>query len=186
LNLKKLLKQIKLNEENISMVLGAMVIVIVGILVVNYFKDKRGETTPVALTTSDINQVEVGKTHTVVKGETLWAIAEEAYGSGYNWTDLYNANKLKNSKVEVGQKLEIPTVTAKKPTVTKPVATVKQAEKVSQTISGDKYTIQKGDSLWSISVSAYGDGYKWTSVAKANKLVNPNVIHPGNVLSLPR
>lgn len=167
------------------MVLGALVIVIVGILIVNYFKDKRGETTPVALTTTN-KQIEVGKNHTVVKGETLWAIAEEAYGSGYNWTDIYNANKLKNQKVEVGQKLEIPTVTAKQPTVTKSVATVKQAEKVSQTITGDKYTVQKGDSLWSVAVKAYGDGYKWALVAKANKLSNPNVIHAGNVLTLPR
>ena len=183
MNLKKLLKQIKLNEESISMVLGALVIVIVGVLIVNYFKDKRGETTPVALTTSTTNQIEVGKTHTVVKGESLWAIAEEAYGSGYNWTDIYNANKLKNAKVEIGQKLEIPEVTAKKPTVTKKVAVVNPTEK---SITGDKYTVVKGDTLWSISVKAYGDGYKWVSVAKANKLVNPNVIHVGNVLTLPR
>jgi nucleoid-associated protein YgaU len=184
LNLKKLLKQIKLNEENISMVLGALVIVIVGILIVNYFKDKRSQTLPEALTTT--NQTQVGKSHTVIKGETLWAIAEEAYGSGYNWTDIYNANKLTNSKVKVGQKLEIPIATAKQPTVTKTVATVSQSEKVSQTITGDKYTVQKGDTLWSVAVKAYGDGYKWVTIAKANKLVNPNVIHAGNVLVLPR
>jgi nucleoid-associated protein YgaU len=181
-NLKKFLKTLKLNEESISMVLGALVIVIVGILIVNYFKDKRGETTPVALTTT-ADKVEVGKTHTVVKGETLWGIAEEAYGSGYNWVDLYKANNLTNSKVEVGQKIEIPEVSAKQPTSTKKVATVTT---VSQTITGDKYTVVKGDSLWNISVRAYGDGYKWVEVAKANKLVNPNVIHVGNVLTLPR
>jgi nucleoid-associated protein YgaU len=44
----------------------------------------------------------------------------------------------------------------------------------------------KGDSLWKIAVRAYGDGYKWVSIAKANKLVNPNLIHSGNVLTLPR
>jgi nucleoid-associated protein YgaU len=40
--------------------------------------------------------------------------------------------------------------------------------------------------LWTIAVRAYGDGYKWTEIAKANKLVNPNLIHPGNVFVLPR
>lgn len=166
------------------MVLGALVIVIVGILIVNYFKDKRGETTPVALTTT-ADKVEVGKTHTVVKGETLWAIAEEAYGSGYNWTDIYNANKLTNSKVEVGQKIEIPEVAAKQPTTTKEIVK-SETNTVSQVITGDKYTVVKGDNLWNISVRAYGDGYKWVEVAKANKLSNPNVIHVGNVLTLPR
>lgn len=169
------------------MVLGAMVIVIVGILVVNYFKDKPNQTLPEALTTT--NQTEVGKTHTVVKGETLWGIAEEAYGSGYNWVDLYNANKLKNQKVEVGQKIEIPTVTAKQPTVSKTVAktTVTNTKiTVNQAIEGNTYTIVKGDSLWNIAVKAYGDGYRWVSIAKANKLVNPNIIHTGNVLTLPR
>lgn len=164
------------------MILGAFVIVVVGILIVNYFKDKKGETTPTALTTTD--QIQVGKTHTVTKGETLWGISEEAYGSGYNWTDVYKANKLTNEKVEVGQKLEIPEVTVKQPTVTKTVTTVVNAD--SQKVESDKYTVAKGDSLWSISVRAYGDGYKWVNVAKANKLTNPNKIHVGNVLTLPR
>jgi nucleoid-associated protein YgaU len=48
------------------------------------------------------------------------------------------------------------------------------------------YTVVKGDSLWSIAVKAYGDGYKWVSIAKANKLDNPNVIHAGNVLVIPK
>lgn len=169
------------------MVLGALVIVIVGILIVNYFKDKPSQTLPEALTTT--NQIQVGKTHTVVQGETLWAIAEEAYGSGYNWTDIYTANKLTNAKVEVGQKLEIPAVTAKEPTgskLSKVTDLPTEPKTENQTITTDKYTVVKGDTLWSISVKAYGDGYKWVNVAKANKLVNPNVIHVGNVLTLPR
>lgn len=44
----------------------------------------------------------------------------------------------------------------------------------------------KGDHLWGIAVRAYGDGYKWVEIARENNLVNPNLIHPGNVLSLPR
>lgn len=181
MNLKKLLKQIKLNEESISMVLGAVVIVIVGILIVNYFKDKKGVMTPTALTTN--NQIQVGKTHIVTKGETLWAIAEVAYGSGYNWVDLYSANKLTNEKVEVGQTLEIPTVTVKEPTVTKSVTTVTAN---TQTVTSESYTVVHGDTLWNVAVRAYGDGYKWVNIAKANKLTHPNVIHAGNVLVLPR
>ena len=163
------------------MVLGALVIVIVGILIVNYLKDKRSQTLPEALTTS--NQSQIGKVHTVAKGETLWAISEDVYGSGYNWTDVYKANNLKSEKIEVGQELTLPNVPAKQPTATKQVSIVAPA---TQAITGNSYTVVHGDSLWKIAVRAYGDGYKWVEIAKANNLVNPGIIHSGNVLVLPR
>jgi nucleoid-associated protein YgaU len=180
-NLKKFLKNLKLNEESISMVLGALVIVIVGILIVNYFKDKRSQTLPEALTTT--NQTQVGKSHTVVKGETLWSISEDVYGSGYNWTDVKKANDLKSENIEVGQVLTLPNVSAKQPTATKQVATISQG---SETIAASSYTVVHGDSLWKVAVRAYGDGYKWVEIAKANSLNHPNLIHAGNVLTLPR
>lgn len=152
-------------------------IVIVGVLVVNYFKDKKGETIP-ALTT----QTEVGSTHTVVAGETLWSIAEDNYGSGYNWVDIKSANSLTTDTIEIGQELSIPQVSAKTPTST---VSIEQTETLTS-IDGGSYTVTKGDSLWSIAVRSYGDGYKWVDIAKANELVNPNIIHPGNVLTLPR
>jgi nucleoid-associated protein YgaU len=175
-DLKKFLKKIKLNEETISMVLGAIVIVIVGILIVNYFKDKSGGTIPGASTQVGANE------HVVVKGETLWSIAENSYGSGYNWVDIKSANKLKLDTVEVGQKLTIPDVSPKQPTSTGKTAVVTQ----TKAISGDTYTVVKGDCLWNIAVKAYGDGFKWVEIAKANKLVKPNIIHAGNILTLPR
>ena len=177
-DLKSFLKTVKLNEENISMVLGALVIVIVGILVVNYFKDKKSEVLP---TLTD--QSASTKEHVVVKGETLWSIAEDSFGSGYNWVDVKSANNLKSDKIEVGQKLTLPDVAAKKPTVTKQTLTVQDNQKA---ITGDTYTVVKGDSLWDISVRAYGDGYKWVEVAKDNNLKNPNVIYVGTVLTLGR
>ncbi len=180
-DLKKFLKNLKLNEESISMVLGALVIVIVGILVVNYFKDKRSQTLPEALTTT--NQSQIGKTHKVVKGETLWSISEDVYGSGYNWTDVYKANKLTSENLEVGQELTLPDVSSKQPTATKQISTI---NKTATAISGSTYTVVKGDFLWEIAIRAYGDGYKWVEIAKANKLKNPNIIHSGNVLTLPR
>jgi nucleoid-associated protein YgaU len=64
-------------------------------LVVNYFRDKNSQTLPEALTTETPNSVEVGKNYKVEKGETLWSISEDAYGSGYNWMDIYKANNLK-------------------------------------------------------------------------------------------
>lgn len=44
------------------------------------------------------------------------------------------------------------------------------------------YTIMPGDDLWSIAVKTYGDGYRWTELAKANNLTDPGLIHVGNKL----
>ena len=44
-------------------------------------------------TSSDRASKEPAKTYTVKKGDTLWNIAKEAYGSGTDWKRIYNANK---------------------------------------------------------------------------------------------
>lgn len=52
-----------------------------------------------------------GKTHTVVKGDTLWAIAKKYYGSGSQYTKIYEANKdkIKNPNlIYPGQVFTIP------------------------------------------------------------------------------
>jgi nucleoid-associated protein YgaU len=174
LDLKSILKSLKLNESTISMALGAIVIVVVGVLVVNYFKD-RGTTIPGL---SEEGQL---TTHTVAQGETLWSIAEKYYGSGFNWTDISKANNLENpGAIEVGQKLTLPDIESKLATTTE----VKTPE--SEAITGATYEVVRGDNLWKIAVRAYGDGYKWVEIAKENKLVNPEIIHAGNILILPR
>jgi len=50
----------------------------------------------------------------------------------------------------------------------------------------DEVVVQKNDSLWKIAESFYGDGYKWTEVAKANNLTNPGVIYVGQKLTMPK
>ncbi|MCK8779141.1 5'-nucleotidase C-terminal domain-containing protein [Rhizobium sp. NTR19] len=48
-----------------------------------------------------------------------------------------------------------------------------------------KYTVVKGDSLWKIAEATYGDGARWTDIAKANTLRRPNHIEIGDELELP-
>ena len=128
----------------------------------------------------------VATVHKVEKGETLWSIAEKHYDSGYNWVDIANENKLANAgDIEVDQELSIPSV---KPSIaTVEVVTDNVIGKATEdAISGATYEIRKGDNLWTIAVRAYGDGYKWTDIASENELTNPDVIHAGNTLTLPR
>lgn len=49
------------------------------------------------------------------------------------------------------------------------------------------YTVIAGDSLWSISERAYKNGLQWTRIFRANrdKIDNPNIIRPGQVLIIP-
>ncbi|OGM01895.1 hypothetical protein A2115_00400 [Candidatus Woesebacteria bacterium GWA1_41_8] len=164
------------------MILGALVIVVVGILVVNYFRgQEEGTTLPTGVTTQREGAKQLPATHTVQAGETLWQIAETYYDSGYNWVDIAEENGLTHpGLIEEGQVLSIPSVEAKTATVSKPV------ESAEISITGSTYTVSKGDSLWDISVRAYGDGYKWVEIARENKLVNPDIIHAGNILILPR
>ena len=182
MDLKNILKSLKLNESTISMVLGALVIVVVGILVVNYFKDQGKGTIPFFSTgtKTEVSESTLPKTHSVAKGENLWTIAEKYYGSGYNWVDIAKENNLTNANVVTeGQNLAIPNVEPK-------VVTKAETKVAAEAITGGTYTVVKGDNLWNIAVRAYGDGYKWTGIARENKLENPNLIHAGNILTLPR
>jgi nucleoid-associated protein YgaU len=192
LDLKAILKSIKINESSISMVLGALVIIIVSVLVVNYFKDRGRSTLPFLSTEKEeITTTFQAKNYIVVRGENLWAIAEKQYGSGYNWVDIATENKIKNpDMIKAGQVLVLPSVEVRKPVVTEKADTVKTnvvaQNKVLEPISGGTYSVVRGDNLWTIAVRAYGDGFKWTQIAKENKLVHPNLIHAGNLLVLPR
>ena len=132
----------------------------------------------------------------VQKNESLWIIAEKKYTSGYNWVDIAKANNLANpSDIHVGDRLILPNVTPGPSTIATVKATVTTNDeqfsstkqvKTANAITGKSYTVVHGDTLWNIAVRAYGDGYKWPTIAKANSLVNPGLIHSGNVLKIPR
>ena len=55
----------------------------------------------------------------------------------------------------------------------------------SQPQTADSYTVVAGDSLWAICKRFYGDGSLAYKLATANGITNPNLIYPGQVLTLP-
>ena len=59
----------------------------------------------------------------------------------------------------------------------------RQVETQPQTAGS--YTVVKGDSLWAICKRFYGDGSLAYKLATANGIKNPNLIYPGQVLTLP-
>jgi nucleoid-associated protein YgaU len=50
------------------------------------------------------------------------------------------------------------------------------------------YTVQSGDTLWSIAESAYGDGSKFSKISDANTdvLEHPDRVIPGQKLRIPK
>ncbi len=178
MDLKSILKSLKLNESNISMVLGALVVVVVGVLVINYLRESK-----VGSPSSEISKTgEVSTKHVVAEGESLWSISEKYYSDGYKWVELAQANNIQNAGyIEVGQELTIPNLGTE---VT--ADSVKTTTVSKESITGATYEVVKGDNLWEIAVRAYGDGYRWSEIARENNLGNPNLIHSGNILILPR
>lgn len=168
----------RLNESAISMVLGLLVLVAIGVLAVNYFRglNKVGEITNDGARTEEVGSIPGGK-HTVSKGETLWSISEKYYGTGYNWVDIARENNISDADaISEGMELKLPNV--EKRVVAENDSEIK--------IEGNSYTVVKGDTLWNIAGRAYGDNYQWVKIASENKLANPNLIHPGNVFVIPR
>lgn len=49
------------------------------------------------------------------------------------------------------------------------------------------YTVKSGDCLWNIAKKYYGNGAQYTKIYNANKskIKNPNLIYPGQVLTIP-
>lgn len=73
-----------------------------------------------------------------------------------------------------------------------PTATVKQedtatnSEAVNPAVADNKtHTVQSGDTLWGIAKKYYGNGAQYPKIASANSIANPNIIHVGQVLSIP-
>ncbi|MBI3290401.1 LysM peptidoglycan-binding domain-containing protein [Candidatus Microgenomates bacterium] len=195
MDLKGILKTLKLNEGTISTILGVVVVLAVGFLIINYFKGLRSNLDQKITSTSTQNVP--GGTHTVAAGETLWSISEKYYQSGYNWTDIAEANNLKNpGEIEVGQTLIIPKVEPKQATLAQespattpeisPSPTAAPAQPSAIT-AGTEYTVVKGDHLWGIAVRTYGDGYQWVKIWRANKQIkNPNLIFVDQKINLPQ
>ena len=207
-----------ITEKYGSTILGFIVVLIIGLFLFNVFRGDKDETGTGTVgdssETSEDGTAEEGTTtideqgnrvHIVAQGETLWSIAEEEYQSGYNWSDIAQANNLADAdQIEAGQELIIPEVTpmpltaeesgkggmqttpeptAKATPETTPAPTKESAQPTSDATS---YTVQHGDNLWNIAVQMYNDGYQWSKIAQANDLTNPDIIHAGNTLTIPR
>ena len=208
-------KSFKWTDSYISLLLGLVVVlVIIGVLIAAFRGGRGKEETSsiqdkaaVEETDEGVEATEAGKkVYTVKAGDHLWKIAQKFYKDGYKWVEIAKANNLqKPNLILTGNKLTIPDLKTqeevKQERLTEKESEAKESEKTKEStakeepkkqpdskdaITANSYTVVKGDHLWKIAVRAYGDGYKWVDIARANKLSNPNLIFSGNIFKIPR
>lgn len=87
----------------------------------------------------------------------------------------YKEYSTKTMKITIKQARPKPVAT---PVVTRPAPTAPQTR---------TYTVVRGDCLWNIAKKYYGNGSQYTKIYNANrdKIKNPNLIYPGQVLTIP-
>jgi len=170
-------------EDVVSMILGLIIVGTIVALIFNFIQKRKGSVSVPGIS----NQISLGENvsvtpteaktkneygeevYKVKKGDNLWDISVAIYGNGYKWVEIAKQNGLADADfLSVSQELVLP-----------------QVDKVAQ--SSGEYVVKKGDSLWDISVSLYGNGYKWVDVWNLNKalIFDPDILKIGTKLALP-
>lgn len=205
---KGIIGYIRDRQSTIASGLAALLIIIGGFLVFNYLsglnRTKAPSITPEATQSvrpqenqdSTANPAQPGTTatlptsYTVTRGDSLSAIAKKYYGDGSKWTEIAKTNNLATpNRIYAGTVLTIPKLDAP---ASLPSTGTDQAQLGTGTTvkPGTSYTVQKGDTLWDLSIKAYGSGYEWYKIDAANSPIPRNslgkpIIVPGQVLRIP-
>ena len=180
-----------------SLIYGIVTVVVLFVVIalgIRSLSQNRAQIDEEAAATQNTIQKINDNRYTVEEGETLWSIAEKSYGDGFKWSVIAEANSIADpSALSAGSKLIIPTIdktTAEQLDSTTqsmaPPAGLTPNVMGNSSITGGTYIVVRGDNLWDIAVRAYGDGYRWPDIAKANDLTNPGLIFSDNILNLPR
>lgn len=183
----------KIRENYLSVALGILVF-LVAITLIFRSGEARED---LAEEASDETVVEQ-QTYVVRPGDSVSSIARDVLGNMERTEEIIEVNNLENpDTIEVGTELVLPAMEAMESDDEDGDAMMEKdsyagetamEEASTQTISitGDSYTVLKGDHLWDIAERAYGDGNMYTLIIEANTLANPDRLEEGTVLTLPR
>lgn len=104
------------------------------------------------------------------------------YGEQDGTGDVYYDLTLKEYRAVEIKKTKLKKTKKKKTTKKKSKPKRPAAKKKTKT-----YTVKSGDCLWNIAKRFYGNGAQYTKIYNANrgKIKNPNLIYPGQMLTIP-
>lgn len=108
--------EVETNQSKLSMVLGGLIVLVIGILIFNYFNKSNPSLGPSSQTeqnpspeTGDVSPNQLPGKYTVKDDDTLFIIAEKYYQDGSRFEDIAKANSITDvNSVVVGTVLEIP------------------------------------------------------------------------------
>jgi DNA-binding SARP family transcriptional activator len=157
---------------------------------VAYLAENQSQSTPfVAVRPAAVQPTSAEVSYVVRPGDTLWSIADQAYGSGAAYRRLVEANvgrRMADGRmftargvIQPGWDLIIP-----------------EADLGIEETDGQRwYTVQTGDTLMRVAGVVLGDESQWRALFELNRgtvssdgnhvLANPNVVWPGLRLRLP-
>jgi peptidoglycan endopeptidase LytF len=128
--------------------------------------------TPATPTAPTVPQAPTAITHTVILGDTLWAIAKQ-YGTTVDV--IRTTNNLKTDNLLLGQSLVIPS--------TSPSEVTPQPVTGGVTKSYVNHTVRSGDNMWNLSMQ-YGVPY--LELLRENNMTERSSIQIGQVLKVPQ
>ncbi len=116
------------------------------------------------------------RTIQVRRGDSLWRIAAQYLGNGRAWRQIAEANpQITNPNlIHVGDVIQLPEATS---SIELSAAGGLEAAPLVR--------VERGDTLWQLAQTRFGRGTAWTCIAETNQLRNPNLILPGQFLTLP-
>ncbi|GAA3901140.1 LysM peptidoglycan-binding domain-containing protein [Microbacterium invictum] len=118
------------------------------------------------------------KTHTVAKGDTLWAIANT---HGVSVSTLLTLNGLKSSSIIYpGQKLSVKMAAAPASSSAAPAPSAPAPKPAAP--GGASHTVAAGETVWAI---AQKHGTSVAALLSANGLGDASIIYPGQKLTIP-
>lgn len=166
----------KWQENYAGLILGAIIVIILGLLVANFIINRDQQIDQGEQTVSE-KETLVASKYTVEQGDSLSKIAEREYQDKNLWPVLVRTNNIANPNlIFVGVTLEIPSK--------------EEASEIKMQMTQTSYEVQEGDTLFKIAQKMYTDGSKWPVIAQANntgRLPNGNpLIFAGSTLIIPR
>jgi nucleoid-associated protein YgaU len=115
---------------------------------------------------------------TIRAGDSLWGLSRRYLGRGLCWREwlVSNSGLSDPRTLRAGAVLVVPRREDESP----PLAGAVEPAETQRTV------VRKGDSLWKIAAERYGDGMRWSCLARANSgLLDARWIYPGQMLTLP-
>jgi LysM repeat protein len=114
----------------------------------------------------------------VVRGDTLWSIADGHLGAGERWREIAELNRgrqMADGSTFDDARTILPGWTLLVPSVAR------------TNVDHHVVTVERGDTLWEIAQEEYGDGATWPRIYTANKdrIDDPHWIYPGQRFLVP-